>query len=60
MSENKDLLLELYGSNSFVKVYQALEIDKIKFSFAKKGEEKNGIDVYMDCLLYTSPSPRDS
>lgn len=48
MSENKDLLLELYGSNSFVKVYQALEIDKIKFSFAKKGEEKNGIDVYMD------------
>lgn len=46
---NKDpsLLLECYGSKAFVKVYQALNIDRIKFSFAKKGEEQNSIDIYM-------------
>ena len=25
-----------------------------------KGIENNLIEIYMDCLLYTSPSPRDS
>lgn len=54
MAESKDLLLDVYGGNSFVKVYQALEIDKIKFSFAKKGEEKDGIDVYMDAEDFAS------
>lgn len=46
---NKDpsLLLECYGAKAFVKVYQALNIDRIKFSFAKKGDEQNSIDIYM-------------
>ncbi len=42
-----------YGLNDFVKIYPALDIDRIQFSFVhkkKKGDEKggNGIDVYID------------
>lgn len=54
MSENKakekskDLLLEVYGGKSFLKIYQALGIGKIKFSFAEKGKEKEGIDCYVN------------
>lgn len=44
----KDLLLEIYGGKSFCKIYQALSIGKIKFSFAEKGKEKDGIDCYMN------------
>lgn len=32
----------------FVKVYQAYNIDKVKFSFVKKGEHGNGFDIYVD------------
>ena len=27
--------------------------------FIDPTQEKNGIDAYINCLLYTSPSPRD-
>ncbi len=41
------LLLSCYGTKAFVKIYQALEIDRIKFSFVTKGREKDSIDIYM-------------
>lgn len=46
--KDPSLLLACYGAKSFVKVYQALEIDKIKFSFVLKGNEGNPIDIYMN------------
>ena len=45
--EIKKTLLEAYGAKSFVKVYPVLAIDQIKFSFAEKGKENDGIDCYM-------------
>lgn len=45
---DKDLLLAVYGKDNFVKVYQALEIGKIKFSFVVKSDPKNSIDCYMN------------
>lgn len=53
-NKEKDLLLAVYGKDSFMKIYQALEIDKIKFSFAKKGNETNGIDCYMNADDFAS------
>ena len=46
--KSKDLLLEIYGGKSFCKIYQALGIGKIKFSFAEKGKETEGIDCYVN------------
>lgn len=46
-SSDPSLLQAFYGSKSFLKIYQVLEIDKIKFSFVKKGDEKNSIDIYI-------------
>lgn len=46
--KSKDLLLEIYGGKSFLKIYQALGIGKIKFSFAEKGKESEGIDCYVN------------
>lgn len=46
--KSKDLLLEIYGGKSFLKIYQALGIGKIKFSFAEKGKENAGIDCYVN------------
>lgn len=43
----KKTLLEAYGAKSFLKVYPVLAIDQIKFSFAEKGKENDGIDCYM-------------
>lgn len=58
-----DMLLEVYGGKAFFKVYQCLEIGKVKFSFAKKDSPQNGIDCYVDAedfvadfmLLITAP-----
>lgn len=47
-SSSPDCLLEVYGATTFVKVYQCLNIDKIKFSFADKDKPKEGIDCYVD------------
>lgn len=52
--KNKDLLLDIYGGKSFLKIYQALGIGKIKFSFAEKGKEKEGIDCYMNADDFVS------
>lgn len=46
-SNNPSLLQAFYGSKSFLKIYQALEIDKIRFSFANIGDERNSIDIYI-------------
>lgn len=51
---NNDLLLEVYGSKTFVKVYQALEIGKIKFSFAEKDNVTDGIDCYVNADDFAS------
>jgi len=51
----KDLLLPIYGGKSFVKIYQALEIGKIKFSFVNKENPKEEhIDCYIDADDFAS------
>lgn len=35
-------------SGYFVKVYPALNIDKVKFSFVEKGKQGSGFDIYVD------------
>lgn len=51
---DKDLLLAIYGGKSFVKIYQALEIGKIKFSFVNKENPKEHIDCYIDADDFAS------
>ena len=34
--------------------------DENKLTFKSEGERKNSVTEHTDCLLYTSPSPRDS
>lgn len=46
--ESKDCLLGIYGGKSFVKIYQAFGIGKVKFSFANKEAAAEGIDVFVD------------
>lgn len=46
-SSDPSLLKDFYGSKSFLKIYQCLDINKIRFSFVIKGDEKNPIDVYI-------------
>ena len=36
----------------FVRVYPALEIDKVRFSFVEKGTNGNGFDVYVDTVAF--------
>ena len=49
INENqKDLILDIYGGKSFVKIYQAFSIGKVKFSFATKENPQDGIDIYVD------------
>lgn len=51
----KDLLQEIWGGKTAVKIYQALEIGKIKFSFFKKeAPSTDSIDVYMDAVDFAS------
>ena len=52
--EDNDLLIAIYGKDSFLKVYQALEIGKIKFSFVKKEDPKNSIDCFMNADDFVS------
>ena len=51
---DKDLLLAIYGGKAFVKIYQALEIGKIKFSFVNKENPKEHIDCYIDAEDFAS------
>lgn len=45
----KGILMEAYSTTSFVKVYPALGIDKIKFSFVDIGTNgKGGYDIFVD------------
>jgi len=39
-------------------VVDKLVTSKLMYLFQAKGDEE-GTDFFMDCLLYTSPSPRD-
>lgn len=52
--KDPSLLLECHGAKMFMKIYQALEIDRIKFSFVKKGDERNPIDIYMNAEEFQS------
>ena len=47
-NEEKNVLLEVYGSKAFLKVKQCLEIGKIQFSFVNKNNSKQCIDCYME------------
>ena len=62
-NENKDSKLhkmlaqgciaEYYTLNGyFVKIYPVLKLDKIKFSFVKKGEKGSGFDIYVDMVRF--------
>lgn len=53
ISDN-DALIAIYGGKSFLKIYQALEIGKIKFCFVPKDEPKNSIDCYMNADDFAS------
>ena len=53
-SLDKDLLHPIWGANSAVKIYQALEIGKIKFSFFEKEDPTHSIDCYMDVIDFVS------
>lgn len=51
---DKDLLHPIWGATSAVKIYQALEIGKIKFSFFEKEDPTHSIDCYMDVIDFVS------
>lgn len=51
---DNDLLIDFWGNDVFLKVYQALSIGKIKFSFASKSKPKDGIDCYLDADIFHS------
>lgn len=53
-SESKNLLLPIYGKDTFVKIYQALDIGKIKFSFVNKEKPKEPIDCYINADDFAS------
>lgn len=50
--ENKNFIADIYGGKAFLKVYPALEILKVKFSFVNKDNTKEHIDVYMDADIF--------
>lgn len=52
--EDNDLLLAIYGNDNFLKVYQALEIGKIRFSFVPKEDPKNSIDCFVNADDFAS------
>ncbi len=52
--EDNDLLIAIYGKENFLKVYQALEIGKIRFSFVPKNEPKNSIDCFVNADDFVS------
>ena len=52
--EDNDLLLAIYGNDNFLKVYQALEIGKIRFSFVPKEDPKDSIDCFVNADDFAS------
>lgn len=51
-NKDNDVLVAIYGNNTFLKVYQAIEIGKIKFSFVNKDNPNDSIDCYLDCDIF--------
>ena len=47
-------LVEAFGSDAFVKIYQALKIGKMKFSFVNVKDAKNFADYYMDAHYFAT------
>ena len=43
---------EFYTLNTFVRVYTAFGIDKVKMSFVTKGQHGQGCDVYVDTDVF--------
>lgn len=50
----KDLLQAIWGNKTAVKIYQALDIEKIKFSFFEKDDPTHSIDCYMEAIDFAS------
>lgn len=49
-----DMLIDVFGAKTFFKVYQALGIGKIKFSFVdKENPKENSIDYYLDADVFS-------
>lgn len=53
-NDSPDMLIDVYGGKNFFKVYQALEIGKMKFSFVNKEDPKGKhIDIYVDADVFS-------
>ena len=61
MEENKRVLLGMSGgTDSSVAAMRLLEAGYEVIGVTFRFYELNGSTEYLDCLLYTSPSPRDT
>ena len=53
-NDSPDMLIDVFGAKTFFKVYQCLEIGKMKFSFVNKENPKdNSIDIYLDADIFS-------
>ena len=62
-SDVRSLGLNLFEVALEAKRYRAhtvLKVDALKAKLFETWENENGTDLWILCLLYTSPSPRDS
>ena len=55
-ADQKELRKTNYPSDAMIVTYKVK--DKVHFDLCR-GSKVNIFDLYYDCLLYTSPSPRD-
>ena len=53
---HEELKKTCYPNDAMIVTYKV--IDKVHFDLCR-GSKVNIFDLYYDCLLYTSPSPRD-
>lgn len=50
---NEGNIFEMYTQEGyFLKVQPALDIDKVKFAFVKKGSQGDGFDIYVDAMKF--------
>lgn len=52
----KGSFMNLFGQDWCLSVYPAFALDKLKFSFFRKGKAGQGFDIYMDVVKFGAPS----
>lgn len=52
----KGSFMDLFGQDWCLSVYPAFALDKLKFSFYRKGKAGQGFDIYMDVVKFGAPS----